>query len=414
MKIFTAFVDLLNRIGLVGVGVRDFFFAKKRVFLDEYTLVKQLITNCIDEDIKNPVPEQLLRAIPADDYHAFVNLYLALQILQQTCAGFEDEGFEVGERWKQALMACDERLFGFAYYGLTKSDRIRFESEHVELTNLVKTCVENSQHEALFDYKYTPKTYQIPNNPTRSVSIVTQTENSFPSPVGRIYFTIQTIYGQPIQKASTVPKEIKMNNSNAKFRYDQNMFIYQALDKYFQDTGYNIGSYIDEQFQIVLLGKTLNLPNPPDRQNAIRVHDLYHILTEYDTSFKSESWIGAFELGAGIPQSYLAAWFFNCTSTFLGLFHSPVKTFKAFMRGRATTDNLYRLIPYGDKQAYEEVMMSKVGVMRNLIGVNNSITFSIRDLLLITLASTVGALLIPVIGIGIAKAYLEALWKNIK
>lgn len=159
MKIFTAFVDLLNRIGLVGVGVRDFFFAKKRVFLDEYTLVKQLITNCIDEDIKNPVPEQLLRAIPVDDYHAFVNLYLALQILQQTCAGFEDEGFEVGERWKQALMACDERLFGFAYYGLIKSDRIRFESEHVELTNLVTTCVENSQYEALFDYKYTPKTY---------------------------------------------------------------------------------------------------------------------------------------------------------------------------------------------------------------------------------------------------------------
>jgi hypothetical protein len=83
------------------------------------------------------------------------------------------------------------------------------------------------------------------------------------------------------------------------------------------------------------------VPNPPARAAALRVHDLHHVVTGYGTSWRAESEISAWELGSGGGGRYGYAWFIALFGLFVGLLALPVATFRAFRRGRGST-NLYR------------------------------------------------------------------------
>lgn len=189
-------------------------------------------------------------------------------------------------------------------------------------------------------------------------------------------------------------------------RYEDDKKMFEALTEYFSNTGLSMSSYLDDYFEIKTLGRSIKLPNPLARREAIKIHDLNHILTEYDTSFAAEAQISAFELGSGIPAEYIAAWFFNCNAVFVGMLHSPIKTVKAFLKGRATHNSLYNIVPFCSSKSYEDVMCFRVGFLRETLGVNNSKPIEARDLALILLASAVGAAVTPLIVLGIAYAWV--------
>lgn len=85
---------------------------------------------------------------------------------------------------------------------------------------------------------------------------------------------------------------------------------------------------------------TFPLPNPPARKRAVRLHDLHHIATGYDTTWKGEAEIAAWELGAGCSRCAVA-WVINLQAIPLGLAIAPVRTWRAFLRGR-NSDTLYQ------------------------------------------------------------------------
>jgi hypothetical protein len=79
----------------------------------------------------------------------------------------------------------------------------------------------------------------------------------------------------------------------------------------------------------------VSFPNTPGRVRAVRYHDLHHVLTGYDTDNAGEFEISAFEIAAGCKDFY-AAWFLNLGGTTAGMFRWPRRTFRAFLRGRAS------------------------------------------------------------------------------
>ena len=82
-------------------------------------------------------------------------------------------------------------------------------------------------------------------------------------------------------------------------------------------------------------------PNTDGRRRAVRLHDLHHVATGYDTSLVGEAEIGAWELAMGCAN-YYAAWLLNAGAVAMGLFLAPRRLWRAFVRDRSST-NLYRL-----------------------------------------------------------------------
>lgn len=75
------------------------------------------------------------------------------------------------------------------------------------------------------------------------------------------------------------------------------------------------------------------IPNPPARRRALRIHDLHHLVTGYQTDLPGEFQISAWECGAGLHDEPLA-WFFCPTGTLGGLLRYPRRTVLAYARGR--------------------------------------------------------------------------------
>lgn len=123
-------------------------------------------------------------------------------------------------------------------------------------------------------------------------------------------------------------------------KYDPELSMRKARDLYFEVNGFGAdGGYGDAWVDFKLGPLPCPFPNTAGRIKAVKVHDLHHILTEYDTNLTGELEIGAWELGAGC-KDFLAAWFLNLGAMGLGLLIAPVRTFRAFVRGRHT-DSLY-------------------------------------------------------------------------
>ncbi len=84
---------------------------------------------------------------------------------------------------------------------------------------------------------------------------------------------------------------------------------------------------------------TLKFPNTEGRRRAVRIHDLHHVVTGYQTTWTGEAEIAAWELATGCLR-WPAATVLNLAALGVGLAIAPVAVARAWARGRQTT-NLY-------------------------------------------------------------------------
>jgi len=94
-----------------------------------------------------------------------------------------------------------------------------------------------------------------------------------------------------------------------------------------------------EWVPIKVLGLTLKIPNSDGRRRAVRIHDLHHVVTGYQTDLRGESEIGAWELASGCLR-WPAATVLNLFALGIGLVLAPGRLVRAWARGRHTR-NLY-------------------------------------------------------------------------
>ena len=123
--------------------------------------------------------------------------------------------------------------------------------------------------------------------------------------------------------------------------YSDETPVRQARAEYFSRSGFAAdGGYADRWVQLKAAGVTLfAFPNTSARVRSVKLHDLHHVLTGYDTSWAGEAEIGAWELASGCGNHY-AAWVLNLGAVAIGAVLWPRRVWKAFRRGRKS-GNLY-------------------------------------------------------------------------
>lgn len=107
-------------------------------------------------------------------------------------------------------------------------------------------------------------------------------------------------------------------------------------------------------------------PNTKVRKKVLVFHDIHHVVTGYDSNWKGEVSIGAWEIATGCDKNYMT-WILNLYAMVVGLFLYPKSTFNAFIRGKRTR-NLYH-----DSLSQEEALQMQVkDVERRLLLDNNN------------------------------------------
>jgi hypothetical protein len=94
---------------------------------------------------------------------------------------------------------------------------------------------------------------------------------------------------------------------------------------------------------------------------AAKLHDLHHVATGYQTTWTGEAEIGAWEIASGCGR-FVWAWLLNVGALAVGLVIAPRAVYRAFIRGRHTT-NLYHL----ESDFRDDLLQQSVGVLRGTL-----------------------------------------------
>ncbi|HEX8455902.1 MAG TPA: hypothetical protein VF656_01170 [Pyrinomonadaceae bacterium] len=122
--------------------------------------------------------------------------------------------------------------------------------------------------------------------------------------------------------------------------YSPELSLRAARERYFESNGFAGGGYEEGWVKMKAGPVPIWFPNTVARVKAVKFHDLHHVLTEYPTTWRGESEIGAWEVATGCAAHY-QAWLLNLLAFAIGLVINPRGVYRAFMRGRRTR-NLYR------------------------------------------------------------------------
>ncbi len=146
--------------------------------------------------------------------------------------------------------------------------------------------------------------------------------------------------------------------------YAGELTMREAREQYFVANGFGAGGNYHKKWEVFRLGPIpLPIPNPPARVRALQYHDLHHVLTGYETDWRSEFEISAWEVAGGCGREWVA-WALNLAGFAGGLMTMPRRTIAAFMRGRRG-ENLYG----EDPEAYLD---RRVDEVRAAMGVDRS------------------------------------------
>ncbi|MGH7786070.1 MAG: hypothetical protein ACRERC_04340 [Candidatus Binatia bacterium] len=146
--------------------------------------------------------------------------------------------------------------------------------------------------------------------------------------------------------------------------YDDALTLGTARQRYFDANGFD-GSY-DERWVKLQAGPIpLYFPNAKGRVRAVKLHDLHHIATGYQTDWTGEAEIAAWEI-AGNCGRFGWAWQLNLSALVIGLAIAPRRTFRAFARGRRSR-NLYTT--EGDFR--DQLLGRAVGTVRHTLGLDH-------------------------------------------
>jgi len=164
----------------------------------------------------------------------------------------------------------------------------------------------------------------------------------------------------------------------------------QARRSYFDRAAIGEGGYEERWVRLQAGPLVLRFPNTKARVRSVKLHDLHHVLTGYDTSWTGEAEIGAWEIASGCADHH-AAWGLNLNAVAIGLAIAPRAVYGAFLRGRKTA-NLYH-------REFEEALLERtVGEMRRDLGLDQPLratTWADRAAFLAWATASVAATLAP-------------------
>jgi ubiquinone biosynthesis protein Coq4 len=145
--------------------------------------------------------------------------------------------------------------------------------------------------------------------------------------------------------------------------YPSSLTVAEARQRYFAENMFGDGGY-DRGFTESKVGPlVVRLPNSETRKRGLRIHDLHHIATGYDTTLLGEAKVSAWELGSGGIGKYGSAKAYLYLGVLVGVFINPRAVHRAYRLGKSCR-NLYHL------EFSEELLSITVGELRRRTGIS--------------------------------------------
>lgn len=141
--------------------------------------------------------------------------------------------------------------------------------------------------------------------------------------------------------------------------FSNSLLVKEARELYFSKANFSSDVYKNRYSEYKIGPLKIKLPNT----GQIPFHDIHHILTEYDTTYLGEFQVAAWEVGSG-GSPKIGPWLYMLSGLFWGTILSPLKTFRAFVRGRRSR-NLLKQTP----SDFHSLDQKTVGDLRKELGV---------------------------------------------
>jgi len=182
----------------------------------------------------------------------------------------------------------------------------------------------------------------------------------------------------------------------ATLQYRDDELLRDARLRYWQANGFGDDGGYSKKWEVLKLGPLpFPIPNGAARRDAIRYHDLNHVITGYDTDLQGETEIAAWELASGCGNKW-AAWLLNLQALLMCPAW-PKRTLRAWARGRRSK-SLY-------SDGFSEATLDQtVGELRERLDIPPAETEP-NSADRITLAATITACLavnVSLVGLGVA------------
>lgn len=153
--------------------------------------------------------------------------------------------------------------------------------------------------------------------------------------------------------------------SESRSRYDDALSVREARQLYFERNGFGDGGYGDRWVKLMAGPIPIFFPNTAARVEAVRRHDVHHVLTGYDTTWTGEAEIGGWEISSGCGRFY-AAWVLNLQALIIGVLIAPRAVLRGFVWGRQT-GNLYHA------RFDEDVLDASLGELRRRLALDRDV-----------------------------------------
>lgn len=141
------------------------------------------------------------------------------------------------------------------------------------------------------------------------------------------------------------------------------MRVRDARDLYLAENGFTTESYDAPTTAGSFLGLKFSVPNPPEHQRAIRLHDLHHVATGFGTDHAGEAEISAWQARNGLRPAGAYVTAIVIANAVLGIVFAPRRTWDA-LRASGEGRSLFSLT-----MDYEGLLEMTVGELRAMLGI---------------------------------------------
>lgn len=93
------------------------------------------------------------------------------------------------------------------------------------------------------------------------------------------------------------------------------------------------GGENDRWFYLTFGPVHVPVPNTKGRRAIVYLHDIHHMILGYDTSWKGEAMVSAWEIATGMGKLW-TGWLLSASVFVVGVWVFPKATFRAFVQGR--------------------------------------------------------------------------------
>lgn len=122
---------------------------------------------------------------------------------------------------------------------------------------------------------------------------------------------------------------------------NSNYTVEQAITKFYSENDFGDDGGINEKYAWIKFGFfSIPIPNAESRRNNVYLHDISHIVTENDTTWKGESAVSSWEIASGGWGNLYIPWLLTLWAMGLGVVFYTQTTLNAFTKGLTMSNAL--------------------------------------------------------------------------